>query len=81
MFRLRVYIDGVLESGGGNGSAANISAVLQPGITYVGGIPGSDGLTNLTGCLFNVFMKRCVMQRVSNEEGVRNGLMEENANE
>uniref|UniRef100_A0A9J7XYR4 Laminin subunit alpha-5 n=1 Tax=Cyprinus carpio carpio TaxID=630221 RepID=A0A9J7XYR4_CYPCA len=56
--RLRVYIDGVLESGRGNGSAANISAVLQPGITYVGGIPGSDGLTNLTGCLFNVFMKR-----------------------
>uniref|UniRef100_A0A8C1MUB0 Laminin, alpha 5 n=1 Tax=Cyprinus carpio TaxID=7962 RepID=A0A8C1MUB0_CYPCA len=76
--RLRVYIDGVLESGRGNGSAANISAVLQPGITYVGGIPGSDGLTNLTGCLFNIFMKRCVMQRVSNEEGVRNRLMEEN---
>uniref|UniRef100_A0A672MXZ0 Laminin, alpha 5 n=1 Tax=Sinocyclocheilus grahami TaxID=75366 RepID=A0A672MXZ0_SINGR len=57
---LRVYIDDVLESGGGTGSAANISAVLQPGITYVGGIPESDGLT---GCLTNFFIKRCVMQR------------------
>ncbi|XP_016099348.1 laminin subunit alpha-5 [Sinocyclocheilus grahami] len=52
---LRVYIDDVLESGGGTGSAANISAVLQPGITYVGGIPESDGLT---GCLTNFFIKR-----------------------
>ncbi|XP_051961295.1 laminin subunit alpha-5-like [Xyrauchen texanus] len=53
---LRIYIDDVLESGGG--STANSRAVLQSDLTYVGGTPESSGLTNLTGCLSNFFIKR-----------------------
>lgn len=60
LFRLRIYIDDVLESGGSTASVATSRAALQSAITYMGGTPQSNGLTNLTGCLSNFFMKRCV---------------------
>lgn len=60
LFRLRIYIDDVLESGGEAVIADTSRAALQSNITYVGGTPASNGLTNLTGCLSNFFIKRCV---------------------
>lgn len=60
LFRLRIYIDDVLESGGEAVIADTGRAALQSNITYVGGTPESHGLTNLIGCLSNFFIKRCV---------------------
>lgn len=56
-----MYIDDVLEKQGVNVSAADSRTALQSDISYVGGTPESHGLTNLTGCVSNFFMKRCVM--------------------
>ncbi|KTG35339.1 hypothetical protein cypCar_00020114, partial [Cyprinus carpio] len=55
---LLVYIDDVLEKQGVNVSAADSRTALQSDISYVGGTPESHGLTNLTGCVSNFFMKR-----------------------
>ncbi|XP_016088609.1 laminin subunit alpha-5-like [Sinocyclocheilus grahami] len=55
---LLVYIDDVLEKQGVNVSAADSRTALQSDLSYVGGTPESDGLTNLTGCVSNFFMKR-----------------------
>ncbi|XP_056106000.1 laminin subunit alpha-5 isoform X1 [Rhinichthys klamathensis goyatoka] len=70
---LRIYIDDVLESGGEAVSADTSRAALQSDITYVGGTPASNGLTNLTGCLSNFFMKRIDETKVVDLKSAQEG--------
>ncbi|KAK7884079.1 hypothetical protein WMY93_027202 [Mugilogobius chulae] len=55
---MRLYIDDMLEKSK-DGSATSRAAVgaATLGVTYLGGTP-DQGLTNLTGCISNVFVKR-----------------------
>lgn len=59
LLRMRLYMDDVLEKGreglrldtrGRNGPTA-------PSSTYLGGMP-DQSVTNLTGCISNVFVRR-----------------------
>ncbi|XP_073731136.1 laminin subunit alpha-5 [Misgurnus anguillicaudatus] len=64
---LRIYIDDVLESGEETGGDSRVTsrAALQPDMTYVGGLPESSDIPNITGCISNFFVKRTVdMQNV-----------------
>ncbi|XDV45703.1 hypothetical protein PO909_013751, partial [Leuciscus waleckii] len=70
---LRIYIDDVLESGGEAVIADTSRAALQSNITYLGGTPASNGLTNLTGCLSNFFIKRTVETKVEDLKSAQEG--------
>ncbi|KAM9445291.1 laminin subunit alpha-5 isoform 1-T1 [Clarias gariepinus] len=53
---LRVYMDDVLETNPNTNVA--ITSTLQIGDVYLGGTPEANSITNLTGCLRNIFIYR-----------------------
>ncbi|XP_030624223.1 laminin subunit alpha-5 [Chanos chanos] len=55
---LRLYVDDMLERSSGSGRSTGGRAGLSLGGIYLGGTPYSDGISNLTGCLNNLFIKR-----------------------
>lgn len=57
---MRLYMDDVLEKSKEGISVSRVpAAAASLGTTYLGGTP-DQGLTNLTGCISNVFIKRDV---------------------
>ncbi|XP_037396843.1 laminin subunit alpha-5 isoform X2 [Pygocentrus nattereri] len=57
---LRVYVDDVLEPSA-NRDVRSSSGT--PGNVYIGGTPESSGISNLTGCLSNLFINRTAISK------------------
>ncbi|XP_036446627.1 laminin subunit alpha-5 isoform X2 [Colossoma macropomum] len=58
---LRVYVDDVLERNASRDLSS--SGALTPGNVYLGGTPESSGISNLTGCLSNLFINRTAISK------------------
>lgn len=56
VFRLRVYMDDVLERS--PNTEVTIPSMPQIREVYIGGIPEKNDIANLTGCLRNIFINR-----------------------
>ncbi|XP_018593227.2 laminin subunit alpha-5 isoform X1 [Scleropages formosus] len=55
---VRLYIDDMLEKGTDSSAADSNNAGLQAGSVYLGGTPEALNLSNLTGCISNLFVRR-----------------------
>ncbi|KAL4655456.1 laminin subunit alpha-5 isoform X1 [Arapaima gigas] len=61
---LRLYIDDMLEKSADSTPGGSSNVVLQAGNVYLGGTPQESGLSNLTGCISNLFIRRNNLQQM-----------------
>lgn len=55
---MRVYVDDVEEKGEQTRAGGSSRATPLAGSVYLGGTPENKGVTNLTGCISNLFIKK-----------------------
>ncbi|XP_072512537.1 laminin subunit alpha-5 isoform X2 [Salminus brasiliensis] len=61
---LRVYVDDVLETSANTDVRSSSSVGISDMDVYLGGLPKSFGISNLTGCLSNIFINSTSFQGV-----------------